>query len=82
MSAADPRSDGDDDERRLGAVRAVIVESAVCHLCDDAARILEEAERGGMLSLRRVPLDSDEGRVVVRTTRAPMPPIVLVDGEG
>lgn len=63
------------------AVDAVLVESVACHLCDDAARVLGDAERDGRLRVRRVALDSEEGRAIARATRAPMPPIVLVGGE-
>ena len=62
-------------------VEAVLVESAACHLCEDAAAILAEADRDGVVRLRRIALDSEEGRSIVRATRAPMPPIVLLGGE-
>lgn len=61
-------------------VEAVLVEALACHLCDDAAQILAHAESEGKLRVRRVALDSDEGRAIARVTRAPMPPIVLIDG--
>ena len=63
------------------AVEAVLVESAGCHLCDDAATVLQALELEGRLRLRRVALDSAEGRALLRAIRAPMPPIVLVGGE-
>ena len=62
-------------------VEAVLVESVACHLCEDAARVLGEADRDGRVRLRRVALDSDEGRAIARASRAPMPPIVLIDGK-
>ncbi len=62
-------------------VEAVLVEAVACHLCDDAAQLLAHAEREGKLRVRRVALESDEGRAIARATRAPMPPIVLIDGE-
>ena len=62
-------------------IEAVLVEAVACHLCDDAAQLLAKAEREGKLRVRRVALQSDEGKAIARATRAPMPPIVLIDGE-
>lgn len=69
---------------RTGATQVidvVLVEAAACHLCDDAGSTLEEAAREYPLVVRRVDIASPEGRAVVREHRAPMPPIVFVDGE-
>ena len=68
-------------EQARPLVDAVLVESVACHLCDDAASVLGEAERAGKIRVRRVALDSEEGRAIARASRAPMPPIVLMDGE-
>ena len=68
-------------EPLLAPVEAVLIESTACHLCADAAAVLGEAERDGRIRLRKVALDSDEGRSILRSTGAPMPPIVLVDGK-
>jgi hypothetical protein len=62
-------------------VDAVLVESPACHLCEDAAGLLGAEEAAGRVHLRRVALDSAEGRALVRATRAPMPPVVFIDGE-
>lgn len=63
------------------AVEAVLVEAVACHLCDDAAQLLANAESEGKLRVRRVALESEEGKAIARATRAPMPPIVLINGE-
>lgn len=63
------------------AVEAILVEAVACHLCDDAAQLLASAEREGRIRVRRIALQSDEGRAIARATRAPMPPIVLINGE-
>ena len=65
----------------LEAVEAVLVEAVACHLCDDAAQLLASAEREGKLRVRRIALESEEGKAIARATRAPMPPIVLINGE-
>lgn len=66
--------------RSLEPIEVVLVEAAACHLCDDAATGLEEAATEYPLSVRRVDITSPEGRAVVRAHRAPMPPVVVVDG--
>jgi len=63
------------------AVEAVLVEAVACHLCDEAAQLLANAELEGKLRVRRIALQSDEGKAIARATRAPMPPIVLINGE-
>ena len=65
----------------LEAVEAVLVEAVACHLCDDAAQLLANAESEGKLRDRRIALESEEGKAIARATRAPMPPIVLINGE-
>lgn len=62
-------------------VEVVLVEAPACHLCEDAARTLDELAREVPLSVRRVDIASAEGRAIVRHHRAPMPPVVIVDGE-
>ena len=64
-----------------GAIEAVLVEAVACHLCDDAAHLLTNAESEGKLRVRRIALESEEGKAIARATRAPMPPIVLINGE-
>ena len=62
-------------------IPVVVVESAGCHLCDDAMRTLDALAADYPLQIERVDLESDDGRAIARTTRSPMPPIVLVDGK-
>ena len=63
------------------AIEVVLVEAPACHLCEDAARVLEDVGHERPLSVRRVDIGSAEGRAIVRRYRAPMPPVVLVDGQ-
>lgn len=62
-------------------IEVVLVEAAACHLCEDARRTLEDASREHPLAVRSVDIASPEGRVIVRDHRAPMPPIVIVNGQ-
>lgn len=61
-------------------IEVVLVEAPACHLCEDAARAIEAIARERALSVRRVDIASAEGRAIVRRHRAPMPPIVSIDG--
>ena len=63
------------------AIDVVLVEAPACHLCHDASEALDDAARSYRLAVRRVDIASPEGRAVVRQHRAPMPPVVVVDGE-
>lgn len=62
-------------------IDVILVEAPACHLCEDAARALEELAGEGALSLRKVDIASAEGRAILRAHRAPMPPVVIIDGE-
>ena len=62
-------------------IPVVLVTSEGCHLCADALRAFEEAGSEYPLQVRQVDLESDDGRAIARATRAPMPPIVVVDGQ-
>ena len=62
-------------------IPVVVVTSEACHLCSDAVGALYDVSSEYPLHVRQVDLESDEGRAIVRATRAPMPPIVLIDGQ-
>ncbi len=58
----------------------VVVTSPACHLCDDALDSLAALGCEFDLSVRAVDIGSAEGESILLRTRAPMPPVVLVDG--
>jgi glutaredoxin-like protein DUF836 len=62
-------------------VDVLVVTSPACHFCDDAIEALAGLARDYPLSVRAIPLESDEGRALFERFRPPMPPFVLVDGE-
>ena len=68
-------------DRPAGTVEGILDESPACHLCEDAAAALSEVAADLPIHVRRVQLTSTEGRAIVRAHQAPMPPVVLVDGE-
>jgi hypothetical protein len=62
-------------------IEITVVQGPVCHLCEDAAATIGELARTLPLTLRTVEATSQEGRELLRRTRAPLLPVVLVDGE-
>lgn len=62
-------------------VQITLVTSPSCHLCADAEEALAALGRDHALSVTVVDLRSQEGTALARSARAPMSPLVLVDGE-
>ncbi|HLF62086.1 MAG TPA: glutaredoxin [Acidimicrobiia bacterium] len=58
----------------------LVVTAPGCHYCDDALRLLDELGDVIPLTVRIVPLYSDEGRALIVGYRVPFPPILVVDG--
>lgn len=58
-----------------------IVTSADCAFCEQAKDVLARVGSEAAIVVREVPLDSAEGREISRSTAAPFPPVVLLDGE-
>ena len=63
------------------AIEVILVEAPACHSCEDAAAVLADAAGDRPLALRRVDVASPEGRAIVRACRAPMMPVVVIDGQ-
>ena len=57
-----------------------VVHSAGCHLCDDAEAVLADLARDFRLEITLVDAVEPWGQALVREHRAPMYPLVLVDG--
>ena len=62
-------------------IQITVVQGPACHLCEDAAATITELGRTLPITLRTVEATSPEGRELLQQTRAPLLPIVLVDGE-
>lgn len=60
---------------------AVLLTKDDCHFCDEAKRLLGRFAADGQLTLREVPLASQEGDRLSREAAAPFPPVVFLDGE-
>lgn len=57
-----------------------VVHAPACHFCVDADDVLGELARERRIDLRRVEIDSPEGRTLVALHRPAMNPLVLLDG--
>jgi glutaredoxin len=65
---------------RPGRVAVIVVGAPACHFCEDAQAALAELARDYPIEVRRVDAGSAEGAQLLRGHRAPMTPLVLLDG--
>lgn len=63
------------------AVSVSVVDAPACHLCEDALEVLAALATEHPLVVIRIAGGSPEGRALMARHRAPMSPLVLVDGE-
>lgn len=63
------------------AVTVTVVDAPACHLCEDAIEALAALATEYRLVVIRIAGGSAEGRALMARYRAPMSPLVLVDGE-
>ncbi len=68
------------DRGREGGTIVTVVHSPACHLCDDAESALARLAESYPFVVDRVDVRSARGQALVREHRAPMSPLVLVDG--
>ena len=61
-------------------VQITVVESTACHFCDDAHRVLATLATSYPLSIDTVDVRSETGQALMARHRAPMSPLVLLDG--
>ena len=61
-------------------IDVTLVTASGCHFCEDATRLLDDLGRSTPLTVRVVPLTSDEGRELAVRHRVPFPPILIVGG--
>ena len=61
-------------------VQITVVDSEACHFCADAHEVLEGFATSYPLTVESIDVRSDAGRTLMTRHRAPMSPLVLVDG--
>ena len=66
-----------------GAVPVVVtvVEAPACHLCEDAKSALALLAQSFPMTVHVVSIGEEAGRALMQEHRAPMSPLVLLDGE-
>ncbi len=62
------------------SVVVTVVEAPACHLCEDAKSSLAVLARSYPLTINVVSMAEEAGRALMRAHRAPMSPLVLLDG--
>ncbi|QTO38201.1 glutaredoxin [Tessaracoccus sp. MC1865] len=58
----------------------ILVTAPACHFCDDAHARLRDLQDVGLVRLRTVAADSDEGAALIAAHRPAMFPLTLVEG--
>ena len=71
-----------EDERgsASGAPVVTMVTAEACHFCAEAEIVLADLDREFPLAVERIDARSREGRALLQELRAPMTPLVLLDG--
>ena len=62
-------------------VVVTVVEAPACHLCEDAKSALAVLAQSYPMTVRVVSIGDEAGRALMQEHRAPMSPLVLLDGE-
>ena len=57
-----------------------LVEAPACHLCEDAKSTLASLAQSYPLTIHVVSMTDEPGRTLMQAHRAPMSPLVLLDG--
>ena len=84
----DPHPDGDGHRPpgvgipvEVTLVEVTLVEAPACHLCEDAKSTLAVLARSYPLTVHVVSIEDEVGRELMQAHRAPMSPLVLLDGK-
>ena len=77
----DPDRDGPTLEAGIPPVVITVVEAAACHLCEDAKSTLAVLAQSYPMTVQVLSIDDRPGRALMERHRAPMSPLVLLDGE-
>jgi len=62
-------------------VVVTLVEAPACHLCEDAKSALTVLAQTYPMTVRVVSIGEEPGRTLMQQHRAPMSPLVLLDGQ-
>ena len=76
----DPTGGAPSTDRFGVPVVVTVVEAPACHLCEDAKSTLAVLAQSYPLRVNVVSMTDEPGRALMQTHRAPMSPLVLLDG--
>ena len=76
----DPACDGPRTQGVGVPVEVTVVEAPACHLCEDAKSTLAVLAQSHAMTVHVVSIDGEPGRTLMQQHRAPMSPLVLLDG--
>jgi hypothetical protein len=76
----DPDRDGPTLEAGIPPVVITVVEAPACHLCEDAKSTLATLAKTYRLTVQVLSISDKPGRALMDQHRAPMSPLVLLDG--
>lgn len=80
MSGADPN--GGPPTQKVGVpVVVTLVEAPACHLCDQAKSVLAVLAQSYPITVDVLSIGDEPGRALMDSHRAPMSPLVLLDGK-
>jgi len=77
----DPDRDGPPNDEVGAQVVITVVEAPACHLCEDAKSALAVLAQSYPMTVHVLSIGDQPGRALMDQHRAPMSPLVLLDGE-
>ena len=77
----DPDCDGPPNDEVGAQVVITVVEAPACHLCEDAKSALDVLAQSYPMTVHVLSIGDEPGRALMDQHRAPMSPLVLLDGE-
>jgi Glutaredoxin-like domain (DUF836) len=79
-SGTDPTGGSPPTDKVGVPVVVTVVEAPACHLCEDAKSALAVLAQSYPLTINVVSITDEPGRTLMQAHRAPMSPLVLLDG--
>ncbi len=67
--------------RKGEGIEILLVTSPGCHLCEKAKDVLEHVSSAYPLRWREIDMASPDGSAIVRASRAPFPPVIILAGK-
>ena len=78
---SDPAGGGPPADGVGVSVVVTLVEAPACHLCEHAKSALAVLGQSFPMTVRVLSIDAEAGRALMEQHRAPMSPLILLDGQ-